>query len=100
MMLIQVREVIPKWNEYGQALGVPPELLKELEKMRMGDYEKLVEMLDYWFRQFPQGSQPTWRDVAIGLQGVGLGTLAADIMKVYTTGMYGTSQNKVPIPYS
>ena len=90
MMLIQVREVIPKWHEYGQALGVSPEMLKELQNMKMGDYEKLVEVLDYWFRQFPQGSQPMWRDVAIGLQGVGMETLADDIMKVYTTGMYAS----------
>lgn len=86
MMLIQVRDVIPKWYEYGEALGAPQEMLEQLREMEMGDYDKLVEILDNWFRQFPRGSAPTWKDVAEALQVVGLNKLAADIMKVYTTG--------------
>ena len=86
MMLIQVREVIPSWLPYAQALGVSEEVLKEVQGMKMGDYDKLVEILDYWFRTFPKGTKPTWKDVAMALQEVGFKQLSADIMKVYTTG--------------
>ena len=86
MMLIQVRAVIPSWFPFGEALGVPVEVLKEVQKMALEDYDKLVEVLDYWFRAFPKGTQPTWRTVAMALQTVGQEGLSADIMKVYTTG--------------
>ncbi len=86
MMLIQVREVIPSWYLYGEALGVSEEMLKEVNGMKMDDYDKLVEVLDCWFRSFPKNKPPTWRDVALGLQNVGFNKLSADIMKVYTTG--------------
>ena len=88
MMLIQVRAVIPSWFPFGEALGVPVEVLKEVQEMALGDYDKLVEVLDYWFRSFPKGTQPTWRTVSMALQTVGLDELSADIMKVYATGRH------------
>ena len=88
MLMIQVCAVIPSWFPFGEALGVPVEVLKEVQEMALEDYDKLVEVLDYWFRAFPKETQPTWRTVAMALQTVGLEGLSADIMKVYTTGKY------------
>ena len=86
MMLIQVRAVISSWFPFGEALGVSEEYLKQVQEMNMEDYDKLVEVLDYWFRTFPKNTHPTWRTVAMALQNVGFGSLSTDIMKVYTTG--------------
>jgi hypothetical protein len=94
MMLIQVREVIPTWFPFGEALGVPEDYLQQVQEMKMEDYDKLVEVLDYWFRAFPKGTQPTWRTVAMALQTVGFDRLSADIMKVYTTG----KDSLLPLP--
>ncbi len=87
MMLIQVKaEVTPLWYEYGEVLGVPQEVLKELKGMEADNIDKLVEILDYWFRKFPRGAGPTWKEVALSLKEIGLNKLAKDLMKVDTTG--------------
>ncbi len=48
--------------------------------MSLGDYDKLVEMLDYWFKSCPKDAPPAWRGVAKGLD------MASEIMKVYDSG--------------
>ena len=87
MMLIQVKaEVTPLWYEYGEMLGVPQEILNQLRAMDTDDYDKLVEILDVWFMKFPVRAGPSWKEVALSLREIGLNELAANIMRVYTTG--------------
>ena len=87
MMLIQVKaEVTPLWYEYGVVLGVPQDILNELRGMNADDIDKLIEVLDFWFRKFPASGGPSWKEVALSLREIGLNELAARIMTVYTTG--------------
>ena len=86
MLLIQIREVTSNWYSYTKAIGVPAQMLDEIDNMQLNDYHKLVEALDYWFRIHSKDPAPTWRELAHGLKVIGHGKLADDIMKVYTTG--------------
>ncbi len=86
MMIIQVRPIISEWFNFGEAIGIPQEILVELNAMTLGDYDKLVEMLDYWFNSFPKVAPPTWRDVAKGLNIIGKNRMASELMKVYDSG--------------
>ena len=87
MMLIQVKEeVAPLWYEYGKVLALPEKVLKDIKKLEMSDMDKLVEVLDYWFRKFPPGGGPTWKEVAVSIREIGLTTLADKLIKVDTTG--------------
>ncbi len=87
MMIIQVRPIISEWFNFGAAIGIPQEILVELNTMTLGDYDKLVEMLDYWFKSFPKDAPPTWKDVAKGLNIIGKNIMASELMKVYDSGI-------------
>ena len=86
MMIIQVRPITSEWFNFGEAIGIPHEVLVELNNMKLADYDKLVEMLDYWFSSFPKGTSSTWRDVAKGLNIIGKNRMASELMKVYDSG--------------
>ncbi len=87
MMIIQVRPIISEWFNFGAAIGIPQEILVELNAMTLGDFDKLVEMVDYWFKSFPKDAPPTWRDVAKGLNIIGKNRMASELMKVYESGI-------------
>ena len=46
----------------------------------------IVEMLDHWLRNHI--GNPTWREVARSLEKIELHTLAVEIEKVYSTGIF------------
>ena len=48
-----------QWFRFGQAIGVPKDVLNSLE--RYSERDRLVEMLDYWLKHH-QG-EPTWMEV-------------------------------------
>ena len=80
-LLLQIRsQVTPVWYEFGQAVGVSKELLDKC--MGYPAEECVVEVIDHWLRSH----KCTWRDVAEGLNAIGLEGLADDILKVYSTG--------------
>ena len=82
-LLIQLRsEVTPKWYQFGEAMGVGKEVLDKC--IKYPSEESLIEVLDNWLRN--HAGQPTWREVAEALKGIGLQQLAFDIEKVYNTG--------------
>jgi len=87
MMIIQVRPITSEWFNFGEAIGIPHEVLVELNNTKLADYDiKLVEMLNYWFTSFPKVTPPTWRDVAKGLNIIGKNRMASELMKVYDSG--------------
>ena len=85
-LLIQVRKIKSNWYLYGEALGVSPNFLDEIKKMESEDYDKLVEVLDAYFRTHSQDLPPTWKEIAEALRVIGYEKMAVNIMKVYTTG--------------
>ena len=86
MLLIQIREIKSHWYAYGEALGVSPKLLDEIKEMQLEDYDKLVEVLDVYFRTHSQDLPPTWKEIAEALRVIGYEKMAVNIMKVYITG--------------
>ena len=81
-LLIQIRtQVTPVWYKFGQAVGVPREILNKC--LGFPSEECVVEVLDYWLRN----NNPTWKDVADGLRETGLQCLANGILNVYKTGV-------------
>ena len=86
MLLIQIRKIKSHWYAYGEALGVSPKMLDEIKEMQLEDYDKLVEVLDAYFRTHSLDSPPTWKEIAEALRVIGYEKMAVDIMKVYITG--------------
>ena len=85
-LLIQIRKIKSHWYLYGEALGVSPNFLDEIKEMESEDYDKLVEVLDAYFRTHSQDPPPTWKEIAEALRVIGYEKMAVNIMKVYTTG--------------
>ena len=82
-LLIQLRhQVIPKWHQFGVAVGIPEEILEQYSSYPAN--ERLMEVLDYWLKN---DGNPTWRDVAKVLNDIELHELEEGIMNVYETGM-------------
>jgi hypothetical protein len=52
-------QVSSKWYTFGLALGVPKQLLNQLE--HHSDEECLIEVLDYWLKHHP--GKPTWKEI-------------------------------------
>ena len=86
MLLIQISEIKSYWYLYGEALGVSPKTLDEVKEMESEDYDKLVEVLDAYFRTHSRDPPPTWKEIAEGLRVIGYEKMAVNIMKVYITG--------------
>ena len=83
-LLIQLRpQVGPKWYQFGQAAGIEREVLDNYA-CHCNPEDCIVETLDYWLRN--HAGKPTWKEIAKLLQAIGLGELALDIDKVYSTG--------------
>ncbi len=61
MLLIQVADMEHLWESYGEAMGVPLDVLAEVSHMRGGNHDKMVEVMDYWFFEHPRNPQPSWR---------------------------------------
>ena len=84
-LLIQLRpQVGPKWYEFGEAAGIKKEILENYAS-HCNPEDCIVEMLDYWLRN--HDGQPTWKEITKLLREIGLGKLAAEIDKVYLTGI-------------
>ena len=83
-LLIQLRvQVTPKWHQFGVVIGVPEDLLQQYSGYPPD--ECLIEILDYWLKNH---HNPTWRDVAKGLDDIKLHELAEDIMNTYKIGTW------------
>lgn len=61
-LLCKLQDQAPnsQWYQFGLALGVPKQILDQLEHQSEGSH--LSELLDYWLKNH-QG-QPTWQEVA------------------------------------
>ena len=53
-------QVNTQWYQFGLAIGVPEEILGQLN--HYSECDRVVEVLDYWLRNHP--GQPTWQEVA------------------------------------
>ena len=83
-LVVQLQaEVTPKWYQFGKAVGIDKETLDKYTKY--SDDQCIIEVLDFWLRNHT--GQPTWREIAEILRGIDLKRLAADIEKVYETGI-------------
>ena len=83
-LLIQLQaEVTPKWYQFGEAIGMNKETLNKYTNY--SDDQCIIEVLDYWLTN--HSGQPTWREVAKILRGIGLQRLAYDIEGIYETGI-------------
>ena len=69
----------PQWYALGTAIGIPMEFLDSLKGYP--DQECIVEMLDYWLRNHPD--QPTWKEIADGIEDIHDYNLARSIKGVY-----------------
>ena len=74
----------PIWRKFGEAVKIDKNVLDSFAK-NCSPNECIVETLDYWLRNCTK--QPTWRDVAITLNSIGLPQLAFEIDKISTTGI-------------
>ena len=84
-LLIQLKPAVTdQWYQFGEAIGVKKDLLDKCAQY--SPEENMVEILDNWLRNHE--GQPTWKEVADGLDKIGLCSLAADIRNVYKTGVY------------
>ena len=86
MLLIQVADMEHLWESYGEAMGVPLDVLAEVSHMRGENHDKMVEVMDYWFFEHPRNPPPSWREICMGLIEIGCSKLAEDILEVYNTG--------------
>lgn len=87
-LVLQLSSVEHMWEPYGEAIGVPHDILTQIKTMEVGKRDKFVEVLDYWLYMHPKNNTPTWKEVCKGLQLIGCNELVTEIMKVYTTGKY------------
>ena len=79
-LLIHLRsEVTPKWHQFGEAVGISEEILKKYSNYT--PEECIVEVLDYWLRNYPSTDKPTWRDVANVLTKIDLHQLADRLLQ-------------------
>ena len=80
-LLIHLRsEVTPKWRQFGEAVGISEEILKEYSNYP--PEECIVEVFDYWLRNYPSPTdRPTWRDVADVLIKMELHQLAGQLLQ-------------------
>ena len=86
-LLIQLRpQVSPKWYQFGEVAGMDKEVLDNYAQNCAPD-DCIIEVLDYWLRNYTDSEAPTWREVAEILKKINLHQLAYDIEQVYTTGM-------------
>ena len=87
--LVQLRVVLTKWREIGEALFVPSTYIEQVETYCASSSDAaagLMEIIDYWIRNC--SGQPTWRELADALKSVGEIQLAKELTSVYETGMY------------
>ena len=73
-----------QWYQFGMAIGVPKEVLLEL--FGYSEEDCLIEILDYWLKN--HSDQPTWKELADGLEDIQDYELAKSIMKVYSVPGY------------
>ena len=73
-----------QWYQLGMAIGVPKEVLLEL--LGYSEEDCLIEILDYWLKN--HSDQPTWKELADGLEDIQDYELAKSIMKVYSVRGY------------
>ena len=79
-LLIHLRtEVTPKWCQFGEAVGIPEEILKKYSNYP--PEECIVEVFDYWLRSYPSTTKPTWRDVVDVLIKIELHQLADRLLQ-------------------
>jgi hypothetical protein len=57
------------WYQFGLALGVPQNILEELNDYL--DEDALVEILDYWLKNCHPSHQPSWQEVATAVNKAG-----------------------------
>ena len=83
ILLIQLKPTVTdKWYQFGEAIGVPKEILEECT--RYPTDQSLVEILDNWLRN--HSGQPSWKEIAEALTKIGLQELSRNIKHVYETG--------------
>lgn len=79
-LVIQVgSQIIPKWYQFGLAVGIARETLDEFSSYP--PEECAVKILDYWFKN--SFNKPTWKDVAKALNDVDLHQVAVELDKLY-----------------
>ena len=79
-VLMQIRdEVAPLWREFGEAVGVPKEILDKCSERYQPD-QCLVEVVDDWLSRNQE--KITWNDVAQAVKDIALEKLAQKI--IYT----------------
>lgn len=71
--------VSTQWFQFGLAIGVPKEVLKQLRGYPTE--QCLVELLDYWLRYHPD--RPTWKELADAIEDIQDYELANSILRVY-----------------
>ena len=79
-LLIQICKIKSYWYLYGEALGVSPKTLDEVKEMELEDYDKLVEVLNAYFRTRSQDLPPTWKEIAEALRVIGYEKMAVNII--------------------
>jgi hypothetical protein len=83
-ILIQLKEVAPKWRELAVAVGA--ENVNEISDFVSSDSEAMVEVVDGWLAKlYPR--TPTWREIADVAEHIGHSSLADSIRQVYVTGV-------------
>ena len=83
-LLLQLRSrVATKWYQFGQAAGVPKQVLEKC--MGYPADQCIVEVFDYWLRN-QKDNKLTWKDVANILNEIGENDLGKEMISVYTTG--------------
>ena len=69
----------PKWCQFGESVGIPEEILEKYSTY--SPEECIVEVFDYWLRNYPSTDKPTWKDVADVLTMIDLHQLADRLLQ-------------------
>ena len=71
----------------GQVVGLPSDLLDQIESSAAVPYDGLVEVCDAWLRKYRDNDWIiTWSNVAEAVRSLGEHQLSHSIMEVYSSG--------------
>ena len=78
-----VKEVEHCWRSLGSSFGVPASKRREIRSLYQSDHHRMEAVVDYYVRS----PTPSWKHVAVALQGEDLHKQAEEVKAKYVKGM-------------
>ena len=85
-MLIELRDIAPKWEELGRHLQFSATDIQQFKHISNGiDFDCLVELCDNWLKIT---EKPTWKFLAHIMEKMEEQQLSEEILNIYNTGRH------------